>query len=67
MYGKTQKLHNSQSLAPAEVLLVSFFPTFDGLHDDINLLFYWKLLAERELTIIGPFPSSQCIVNSYNS
>ena len=32
MYGKT--FHNSQALAPAEVLLVSSSPALDGLHDD---------------------------------
>ena len=49
MYGKTYKLHNSAPLAPAEVLLVSSSPAFDGLHDDIFILayFYRKLLKKR--------------------
>ena len=62
MYGKTYKLHNSPALAPAEALLVSSSPAFDGLHDDINFFilacFYRKLLkkrrphGEREPTIV---------------
>ena len=53
MYGKTYKLHNSPALAPAEALLVSSSPAFDGLHDDINFFilacFYRKLLKKRRL------------------
>ena len=52
MYGKTYKLHNSPALAPAEALLVSSSPAFDGLHDDINFFilacFYRKLLKKRQ-------------------
>ena len=61
MYEKTYKLHNSPGLAPAEALLVSLSPAFDGIHDDIKnfilACFYRKLLkkrrphGERELTI----------------
>ena len=51
MYGKTYKLHNSPALAPAEALLVSSSPEFDGLHDDIKFFilacFYRKLLKKR--------------------
>ena len=51
MYGKTYKLHNSPALAPAEALLVSSSPAFDGLHDDIKFFilvcFYRKLLKKR--------------------
>ena len=39
MYGKTYNLHSSPALAPAEALLVSSSPAFDGLHDDI-IFFY---------------------------
>ena len=62
MYGKTYKPHNSPALAPAEALLVSSSPAFDGLHDDIKFFilacFYRKLLkkrpphGEREPTIV---------------
>ena len=38
MYGKTYKLHNSQALASAEVLLVYSSPAFDRLHDNINFI-----------------------------
>ena len=51
MYGKTYKLHNSPVLAPAEALLVSSSPAFDGLHDDIKKFilacFNRKLLKKR--------------------
>ena len=63
MYGKTYKLHNSPALAPAEALLVSSSPAFDGLHDDIKIFIlaclYRKLLKKRrphgehEPTIVG--------------
>ena len=47
----TSRVHNSPALAPAEVLLVSLSPAFDGLHDDIKIFilvcFYWKLLKKR--------------------
>ena len=52
MHGKTYKLHNSPALAPAEALLVSSSPAFDGLHDDIKIFilacFYRKLLKKRQ-------------------
>ena len=51
MYGKIYNLHSSPALAPAEALLVSSSPAFDGLHDDIIFFtlacFYWKLLKKR--------------------
>ena len=61
MYGKTYKPHNSPGLAPAEALLVSLSPAFDGLHNNIKIFnvacSHWKLLrkqrphGERERTI----------------
>ena len=62
MYGKTYKLYNFPALAPAEALLVSSSPAFDGLRDDTKIFilacFYRKLLkkrrphGEREPTIV---------------
>ncbi len=46
MYGKTYKLHNSPALAPAEALLVSSSPAFDGLHDDIKNFYPGVFLSE---------------------
>ena len=63
MYGKTYNLHSSPALSPAEALLVSSSPAFDGLHNDIKIFtlacFYRKLLkkrrphGEREPTIVA--------------
>ena len=51
MYGKTYNLHSSPALAPAEVLLVSSSPAFDGVHHDLKnfilACFYQKLLKKR--------------------
>ena len=48
--GKLKKLHNPQALVPAEVLLVSSFLTFDGLHDDIifySSMFLVEVIKEK--------------------
>ena len=68
MYGKTYKLHNSPALAPAEALLVSSSPAFNGVHDDIKnfilACFYRKLLkkrrpySERKPTIVATYIGS---------
>ena len=77
MYGKNYKLHNSPALAPAEALLVSSSPAFDGLHDDIKFFilacFYRKLLkkrrphGEREPTIVNAKMSGRILKNFFNA
>ena len=46
MYGKTYNFHSSLALAPAEALLVSSSPAFDGLHDDIKIFYSGMFLPE---------------------